>query len=121
MAKRWRELLERADEEHKKRLDWEETHPPITRITVEAADAQRRIEPVGEKAVTCSLPCYGNYIPARYSHFEGMINVFDWGIRVPGWEAPSEGQPAYMGTTCWLAGGKICVATDETLRRSVEK
>lgn len=77
MPQQWRLLLERLEKDHQKKLDWEETHPPITSISVEEADAQRTIEPVGEKAVTCNLPCHGDNIPDRYFHVEGMINVFE--------------------------------------------
>ena len=121
MAKKWRQILERLEAEDKKRTEWEEEHPPITHISKQEADAKRRIQPVGQESVVCDLPCYGNNIPREYSHTGGMVNVFNKGIIVKGWENPEEGFPAYFGIICALAHGKICVVKDEVLRRAIEK
>lgn len=115
MPKQWRRLLERLESEDQRREEWEEEHPPITRLSPEDADAQRTIKPVGEKAVTCNLPCHGNNVPEKYSHIGQMVNVFNNGMRVEGWEG------MYMGLTCNLTDGKVCVATDERLRKSAER
>lgn len=64
MAKKWRQVLEKMETEHEKRVDWEETHPPITRVSK-------------QEAVTCNLPCHGNHIPREYDHSQGVVNVFD--------------------------------------------
>lgn len=121
MAKKWRQVLERAEAEHEKRMDWEETHPPITRVSKQEADGKRNIQAVGQEAVTCDLPCHGNHIPREYDHTAGIVNVFRKNISVKGWENPPEGDSAYFGTTCDLTRGKVCVATDERLRKAIER
>jgi len=99
MAKKWRAILEKLEAEHEK----------------------RRIQAIGKEAVTCNLPCHGNHIPREYGHTREYINVFCRGISVKGWENPPEGDATYYGTTCDLTDGKVCVATDETLRKAVER
>ncbi|MEK7597689.1 MAG: hypothetical protein AAB441_03540 [Patescibacteria group bacterium] len=121
MAKAWRRVLEKSEAENKKRVEWEEGHPPITRISVEEADRQRTLQTIGREAVACDLPCHGNYIPKEYSHTRGMVNVFRRDIIVEGWEKPQEGQPTYFGLICALTLRRICVAKDETLRKAVER
>jgi hypothetical protein len=121
MAKAWRGILQRLEAEAEKRKDWEEKHPPITRMKLIEADDKRRISFVGEKCVACDLPCCGNHIPTEYGHTGYLVNVFHADISFKGWENPSEGDAAYFGVTCDLAEGKICVATDEILRKVVER
>lgn len=121
MAKSWRLILERVEREGQKKMEWEEEHPAITRISTQEADEKRRIQNVGQEGVTCDLPCHGNNIPETYSHSRGMVNVFERGIRVEGWENPEEGEASYFGSTCNLTNGKVCVATDERLRRAIEQ
>ena len=121
MAKMWRQVLERAEAEHVKKMEWEEAHPPITLISKQNADGKREIQPVGNDAVTCNLPCHGDCIPREYSHEKGMVNVFNRGISVEGYEDPEEGSASYFATTCDLTDGKLCVATDEILRRAIER
>jgi hypothetical protein len=107
--------------EHKRQEDREANNPPITRVSVQEADGQRRFHSVGDKCVACNLPCEGNNIPSGYSHKEGVVNVFRAGIIVKGWDNPEEGRSAYFASRCNLAYGKICVTSDETLRKSVER
>lgn len=121
MATRWRQILEKLEAKHEERVKWEEEHPPITLLSKQEADKKRRIQAVGQEGVTCDLPCHGNNIPGGYSHERGMVNVFDRGIRVEGWENPEEGNSGYFRSTCDLTYGKICVATDERLRRAIEQ
>lgn len=121
MATKWRRLLERLEAEHVKKMEWEEEHPPITRISKLEADGKRKIQGVGQEGVTCDLPCYGNNIPGEYGHTLGMINVFSRDIRVEGFGSPREGVACYYGTTCDLTDGKVCVATDVRLRRAIER
>ena len=121
MPKPWRQIIERLEQEDERKAQYNEEHPPITRISVEEADAQRIIQPVGKEAVSCSLQCFGNNIPKAYSHHGEMVNVFNRGIVVEGYDNPEEGQPAYFGLICALANGRICVTGDERLRRAIEK
>lgn len=121
MAKAWRDILKKMEVSHQQKEEWEEKHPPITRISSQEADNKRNLQFVGEKAVTCNLPCHGQCIPNEYNHAQGIVNVFRMGIIVKGWENPEEGSPLYFAGTCDLTNGKICVATDEKLRRSVER
>jgi hypothetical protein len=121
MAKPWRRILEQSEAETKKRKDWEEEHPPITRISVEKADSQRNLQIVGKEGVCCDLPCYGPNIPNEYGHTRGMVNVFNRGIVVEGYENPQEGGSTYFGLICALTLRRFCVTRDERLRRAVEK
>lgn len=57
----------------------------------------------------------------RYSHVGDMINVFGRQIVVPGYDDPRTEEACYLGLTCNLADGKICVAGDELLRTSAER
>ena len=120
MAERWRVILEKLEADHKKRSEWEKEHPPITRISKQEADSQRKLTFIGSEAVTCDLPCHGNNIPGDYSHTHGWVNVFRRGIKVDGWEDPEQGASTYFGIKCGL-NGRICVTTDETLRKAIEK
>ena len=121
MTKQWRQVLGELETKHKNRMKWEEEHPPITRVSTQEADGKRRIQAVGQEAVTCDLPCQGNHIPNAYSHTRGIVNVRRRGIIVKGWENPVDGEAGYFGTTCDLTDGKICVATDERLRKAIER
>jgi len=42
-------------------------------------------------------------------------------ISVKGYENPEESNSTYFGIICALTVGKICVARDETSRRTIEK
>jgi hypothetical protein len=120
MAEQWRQILRRVEAQHKQRTDWEETHPPITLISIKEADSIRTLKDVGQEAVTCDLPCHGNYIPNEYGHSSGIVNVFDKGITIEDFENPPEGITVYFGTTCGLTDGKICIARDEILQDSIK-
>ncbi len=121
MTRKWRLLLEKLETENQNRKNWEEEHPPITRISVQEADERRRLTKIGENAVTCDLPCHGPYIPPTYSRTGNMVNIYNRGLKVEGYSDPEEGVSCYFGITCELANGKICVATDPTLRKSIER
>jgi hypothetical protein len=121
MTKVWRQALERAEKNYQKRMDWEEKHPPITQIGVIEADSKRKITPVGEHCVKCDLPCNGLNIPSKYGHRGYVVNTYDEGITVPGFEESESGGSAfYLAVTCGLTKGKICIRTDERLRKAVE-
>ncbi len=108
--------MEKAERLSSERLRWDEEHPPITRISVAEADAQRVFTEIGQSSVSCNLPCVGNYIPKQYSHSSGLVNVFEKGVIVKGWE----GNGCYFGPVCGVRN-KICAATDERLRKAVER
>ncbi len=120
MTKAWRLALEKAEIQSGQRQRWEEEHPPITRISVAEADAQRVFTEIGQNRVSCKLPCAGRYIPKKYSHSSGPVNVFEKGVIVKGWESSQEEDAFYLGPVCGLRN-KICATRDERLRKAVER
>lgn len=121
MAKPWRTILDRSEADSKKRKEWEEDHPPITRISAEEADRQRTLQTIGKDGICCDLPCHGQNIPKEYGHTRGMVNVFRRGIVVEDYENPQGGDSTYFGLICALTLRRFCVTKDEKLRRAVEK
>jgi len=121
MARRWHQIIERLERGLQIRQNWEEAHPPITQISRQEANSKRTLTMVGQEGVACNLPCFGSNIPSEYSHKQEVVNVFNRGIIVEGWNNPEQGQSMYLGATCNLAPGKICVVRDERLRRAIER
>ncbi len=117
--------IRKATALYEQTVEFNATHPPITRMSPMTADNQREFTPVGEKCVACNLACYGKSIPKEYGRTKQIVNVFDLGIKVATHEVTDEfpewGESAYFGMTCRFYPDRVCVTVDQKLRRSVER